>query len=102
MKSWIEFDDGRLARMRLLLDMTFLTMGMVPPSHYPDDVQGSLELALSTLTPEERRKACRKYRKIVRKVWSKHWKNPGFRTKQVAVRYYVKKQVLDDRQDNDE
>lgn len=102
MKTWIEFDNGGLARMRLLIDMAFLSMGMVPPSHYPDDEQKSLDFALSTLTPEERLRARRKYRKLVRKVWSKSWKNPGFRTKQAAVKYYVRKQVLNDKQDNDE
>ena len=102
MKTWIEFDNGGMARMRLLIDIAFVSMGMVPPSHYPDDVQKSLETALSTLEPAERKIACRKYRKMVRKVWSKSWKNPGFRTKQAAVKYYVRKQVLNDRQDNDE
>lgn len=102
MKSWIEFNNGDFERMKLLIDMAYLSMGMVPPSHYPDDMMKSLDFALSTLSPEERRKACRKYRKMVRKVWSSGWKNPGFRTKQAAVKYHVRKVVLDTRQDNDE
>jgi hypothetical protein len=101
MQSWIEFDNGGKERMRLMIDMAYLDMGIVPPSHYPEDLDKSLNAALSTLTEDERRRACRKYRKLVRKVWNKSWKNPSFRKKQAAVRFYVRKGILDT-QDNDE
>ena len=101
MQAWFEFDNGNRERMRLMVDMAYLSMGMVPPSHYPEDINESLNAALSTLDPASRRKACRKYRKMVRKVWSKSWRNPGFRTKQAAVKFYVKR-TLHDTQDNDE
>lgn len=91
MKSsfWRSYEPGEIESLRLLLEMTYVELGMVPPSHYPWDDRGSLQRCLESLEPEARRRACRKFRKFVRKVRQKGWKNPGFHTKQRAVKYKI-------------
>lgn len=85
---WRLYEPGEIERLRLLLEMTYVELGMVPPSHYPWDDRGSLQRCLNSLDPEARRRACRKFRKFVRKVKHKG-KNPSYHTKQRAVRYKI-------------
>jgi len=53
-----------------LLNMKYVDLGLVPPAHYPNDDDTSLEKCLSVLGPEQARIAKRKFRKLSRKARS--------------------------------
>lgn len=58
-----------------------LNLGILGPTTIDSKEKGSIDAALSLLTPEERRKTTRKARKLMRKRLKKRWKNtrPGYR-----------------------
>lgn len=86
-----------------LVDVAFLNLGLVPRSHYSPDVFGSLDACLGTLSDEDRRKANRKFRKVVRKCKWKKDSKADFHKKQRAVYYYVLKNFIHHKDpDNDE
>lgn len=73
-----------------LLNMKYVDLGLVPPAHYPNDDDTSLEKCLSVLGPEQARIAKRKFRKLSRKVRScKSGKRGCYHTIQSAVKCYV-------------
>jgi hypothetical protein len=78
--------------MKMLIDITYVNLGMVPPSHYPKDLNGSLKACLESLDPIEARKAKRKFRKILRKSRKgkkgDHSKS-SYDTRQSSVKWYV-------------
>lgn len=74
--------------------MTYLELGLVPPSHYPWEDRGSLKRCLETLDPVARRKACRKFRKISRGVRVKSQGHASFHTKQTSVKYKIQKEHM--------
>jgi len=83
--------------------MAYIDLGMVPPSQYPWDDRGSLQRCLNSLEPEARRKACRKFRKLVRKTRAKDRKHSNFHTKQRAVKYRIEFHCVGEHPaDNDE
>jgi hypothetical protein len=74
--------------------MEYLRMGLIPWSHYNYDL-GQSELSLSTrlsdLSPEERRTATRKFRKLLRKRLMKGTKvnKDSYWSKQYAVYHSI-------------
>ena len=58
-----------------------LNLGILGPSIIDSKEKGSIDTALSLLSPEDRRKATRKARKLMRKRLKKRWKDkrPGYR-----------------------
>jgi len=91
---------------RLLVDIAYTNLGLVPPSHYPWGEVGSLENSLSSLGCAHSRKSKRKFRKILRrsrKGKKGDWARSSYNCKQSAVRAYVtRKHLHSDFPDNDE
>jgi hypothetical protein len=88
---------------KFLLEITYLNLGMVPPSHYPRVEIGSLQRCLSSMDPEEAKRSRRKFRKFRRKAKKESWVDPSFNTVQSAVKWHVVKNYLRNRlPDNDE
>lgn len=88
---------------KFLLEITYLNLGMVPPSHYPRSDVGSLERCLAGMDPDEAHRAKRKFRKFRRRSKKAHWKSPSFDTVQCAVKWHiVNRHMRSDLPDNDE
>ena len=69
----VEASFNNTAHKRLLVKMRYIELGLIPPS--PSDTVidfnpgvRAIDAALSTMSPEDRRKTTRKFRKMVRKV----------------------------------
>lgn len=75
-----------------LLNMKYVDLGLVPPAHYPNDDDTSLEKCLSVLGPEQARIAKRKFRKLSRKARS--GEKGSYHTRQSAVKWYVLDKLL--------
>jgi hypothetical protein len=91
---------------KLLVDIAYANLGLVPPSHYPRSSIGSLNESLSSMDEVSRRKATRKFRKLLRlsrKGKKGDWNKSSHDSKQSAVRAHVfRKYVLSIVTDNDE
>ena len=68
-----------------VIDFVYLTLGLIPPSHYPYCVKGSLETSLESLGYENAKVARRKFRKFLRKTQ----KAKNFSTNQNRVKRYL-------------
>lgn len=100
--SWFEFASADIEMRKMITSMAYIDLGLVPPSQYPHSEIGSLQACLSSLDPESRRKACRKFRKLVRNVRDKKCRTSSFYRKQRTVRYRIEQSVFIDPEDNDE
>lgn len=100
--TWLPSDSADIEVRKLLVNMRYVELGLVPPAQYPLEEKGSLEACLSSLSPEERKRACRKFRKLVRKVRRKKVRTAGFYTKQRAVKYKIELSLFAKAIDNDE
>jgi len=100
--NWFTCTREQLEVRMMLVNMAYVDLGLVPPAHYSQEVPGSLDSCLSTLSDEQRRKACRKFRKIVRQSKRKNDRKMGFYTKQRTVRYKIEQSIFVEPQDNDE
>jgi len=72
---------------RFLVDFVYTDLGLVPPSHYPRWVNGSLDSCLESLGNKESRKARRKFRKISRRL--KGHKKMSYDKKQALVKWLI-------------
>jgi hypothetical protein len=91
---------------KMLIDIAYMNLGLVPPSHYPRAVPKSLEMCLSALDHDEAHRAKRKFRKMLRrsqKGKKGDWEKSSFDTKQSMVRWHITKNyVRADVRDNDD
>ena len=95
--------------MKMLIDIAYIDLGLVPPSHYPKDSRGSLKACLESLDPSVAQQAKRKFRKVLRasrKRKKGDWQKSSFDTRQSMVRWYlidkyVAEYVADGVEDND-
>ncbi len=91
---------------RLLVDIAYANLGLVPPSHYPHDDLNSLKKSLSSMEETQSRKSKRKFRKLLRrsrKGKKGDWKELSYDSKQSAVRSHIfRKHVMSIVADNDE
>jgi len=89
MRKYLTYPDIAMDQRsrELLIDMTYIDLGLIPPTHMSGI--GGLRLALDSLDPDLQRKFKRKFRKFLRRSWNKHWNNPSSETKQRAVKNYV-------------
>jgi len=74
---------------RLLTDMAYIDLGLVPLSHYPNDIRSSLRSSLEKLDPDDARRAKRKFRKLLKKAWKKDRNPTSFGAKQYSVKWYI-------------
>jgi len=74
---------------QLLTDMAYVDLGLVPPSHYPRNSQGSLDSCLSQLDPADARKAKRKFRKLLRKSQNASTERASYEKRQSRVKWYI-------------
>lgn len=100
--TWLPIDSADIEVRKLLVNMRYIELGLVPPAQYLSEGKGSLDVCLETLSPEERRRTCRKFRKLVRKVRRKKVRTSGFYTKQRAVKYKIEVSLFAKVDDNDE
>lgn len=100
--TWLPADSVDIEVRKLLVNMRYIELGLVPPAQYLCEEKGSLDVCLKSLSPEERRRACRKFRKLVRKVRRKKVRTAGFYTKQRAVKYKIELALFTKHIDNDE
>ena len=91
---------------KMLIDIAYMNLGLVPPSHYPRSVDGSLDSCLGSLPDDESRRARRKFRKVLRrsrKGKKGEWEKSSYDTKQSMVRWYVTQNYVNCRvSDNDD
>lgn len=101
--TWLSVDYVDIEVRKLLVNMRYIELGLVPPAQYLyDHPRKSLNVCLETLSPEERRRTCRKFRKLVRKVLRKKVRTSNFYTKQRAVKYKIERALFTKLIDNDE
>jgi hypothetical protein len=75
---WFDFVESAFnntADKRLLVKLRYIDLGLIPPSpadttfgFESDNKTKAIDAALASMSPEERRKATRKFRKMVRHV----------------------------------
>lgn len=91
--------------MKMLIDIAYIDLGLVPPSHYPRDSRGSLKACLESLDPSVAQQAKRKFRKVLRasrKGKKGDWQKSSFNTRQSMVKWYlIDKYVTHGAEDND-
>jgi hypothetical protein len=69
-----------------LLNMLYLDHGLVPPEiYFAIDDKEALKRSLDTLSPDERRASCRKFRKQLRKATGRENIPSGFISRQNKV-----------------
>lgn len=79
-----------------LVDIEYLNQGIIPYSFYSNKEKDSLEMCLLDFSEEDRHKAKRKFRKLLRKTRkSKKKFSDSFSGKQSAVYYYLLTLVQD-------
>lgn len=73
--DFVESSFNNTADKRLLVKLRYIDLGLIPPSlsdttfgFESDNKVKAIDAALATISPEERRKATRKFRKMVRHV----------------------------------
>jgi hypothetical protein len=94
MKYWTMTEAER-KMFDLVRDMRYLDIGLIPPSQYSSQEPGSLQACLESLDPVARRKACRKYRKLVRQSLKSRSSKSGFHTKMRAVKFRIESELFD-------
>jgi len=73
--------EKTMHKWEFFAELHCLNLGILGPSVIDSKEKGSIDTALSLLSPGDRRKATRKARKLMRKRLKKHWKDkrPGYR-----------------------
>jgi hypothetical protein len=88
---------------KFLIEIEYLNLGLVPLSHYPRSVNGSLEACFLSMEPEKARASKRKFRKILRKARKSGITKMSYDSRQSAVKWHIMNNyVLIDAVDNDE
>lgn len=86
-----------------LLEIAYLNLGLIPPSHYPKSSKGSLNDSLASLDENSARATKRKFRKFRRKTKKKGWIRPSYDAVQNAVKWHIlSKYIREKIPDNDE
>ena len=102
-RFWYGFSTEEcLSNRDFLVDFAYLNLGLIPRSHYNLNEENSLQACLSTMSEDERRKASRKFRKVVRKQKWKDASKIDFHKKQRAVYHFVLRNFIYPVEDNDE
>lgn len=90
---------------RILIDIVYVDLGLVPPSHYPRQSNGSLNACLQSLDPIDARRSKRKFRKLLRtsrKGKTGEWGKSSYDTRQSMVKWHViDRYVRGEMSDND-